>query len=87
MTEIRSHKLYKFIPDLFNLVVILMNRVGVLVQGRQLSFEVIDPCIVPMAEMRLEIEPHFMRMSMKFKRVGDGGANRVKKPDKNHVFG
>lgn len=87
MIEIRSHKLYKFIPDLFSLVVILMNGVGVLVQGQQLSFEVTDPCVVSMAKMRLEIEPHFVRMSMKFERVGDGEANGVKKSAKNHVFG
>ena len=52
------------------MVVVLMNRGGVLVQGGKLTFEVIETGIIPVAETRLEVNPNFTWIGVVFKRVG-----------------
>jgi hypothetical protein len=52
------------------MVVILMNRGGVLLQRGKLTFEVIETGIIPVVETRLEVNPNFSWIGVVFKGVG-----------------
>ena len=55
---------------MFDLVVVFMNRGGVLVQGGKLTFEVIETGIILVAETRLKVNPNLSWIGVVFKRVG-----------------
>jgi hypothetical protein len=54
----------------FDLVVVFMDRGSVLVQGGELTFEVIEAGIIPVTETGLKVNPNLSWIGVVFKRVG-----------------
>lgn len=77
----------EFISNLFNLVVVLIDKICGLLQEGEFTLEVIDLGIVVVTEAGREINPNITRISVVFKGVGNRGVDRIEDPCKNQIFG
>ncbi|XP_035545899.1 uncharacterized protein LOC118348406 [Juglans regia] len=79
-------EMIEFIPNLFDLIIVIMNGICGLVLGREGPFELVNSGIIAMTKSRGKINPNITWVGMIFKRIGRRGANRIEDPGKNYIL-